>query len=71
MRGGDAVGGLAWAHQVHRVPAFAQPVFEALHGEGHAIHFGRVGLGDDAVAHARLRVCGSLPRPGDRGMAVQ
>ena len=38
------------------VAAFAQAVFQPLHGEGDTVDFRRVGLGDDAVAHAALRL---------------
>ena len=50
------IGRLARANDRHRVAAFAQALFQPLHCEGDAVDFRRIGLGDDGVAHATLRL---------------
>jgi len=49
-------GDLSWPHQRDLVPPFAQAAFQRLHGQRDAVDLGRVGFGDDGVAHARLHV---------------
>ncbi|KAG0740942.1 hypothetical protein G6F22_017662 [Rhizopus arrhizus] len=43
--------GLAWPDQVDFMPGITQSLLQALHGEGNAVHFRRIGLGDDGIAH--------------------
>lgn len=52
MRRGDVLRRLAGTYQVDVVSPGAQPLFEPLHGQGHAVDFRRVGFADDRVAHA-------------------
>jgi hypothetical protein len=52
------------ADQVDLVAGCAQTLFQPLHGEGDAVHFRWIGLGDDGIAHGGPPVSGMLG-PGD------
>ena len=54
------LGDLARANHGDVVSARTQALFQALNRQGYAIHFGRIGLGDDGVTHAQLPGFGEL-----------
>jgi hypothetical protein len=61
--------GLSRANDLDLVPAQPQPLFLGLHGEGDAVDLRRVGLGDDGVAHALLRVWRSVFAPDETAVS--
>jgi hypothetical protein len=55
---------LARPHQVHLMACLAQAHLQALDGQRDPIDLGRIGLGDDGIAHGSLPVLRMLG-PGD------